>query len=450
MTSSAGHSDALSPHLVRAAPRLVRASRFQPAMVVWILIALVLAVLVIAPVGELMVRSFTDGRTGGFTLHNYVEAYGRPRHVEALFNSLKMGVAVVALSLLFAVPVAWACARTDMPGRNVVRLAVLGSFITPPYLGAVGWTLLAGPNAGWINRLWTSLTGLHEPLVNIFSFWGLVLVIASSTYFLIFVITTTAFEMVSSEMEDAANILGAGPLTTALKVTFPLVMPAIVGGALLTFLISIALYGVPALLAIPARYPVVVIQLVEFFSYPLRIEVAAAYSMPLLLITVALLGLQRLILARRSYTAVSGKGGERRPVKLGKWRWALFAYVMLVVAIALALPLFVLLMAAFSKTWTSGLTWTNLTLSNFRYVLFEQTTTQKALISSIGLGAVSASVAIFLALSVAYIVARRLLPLSGVLAFLCVSPFVIPGIVLAIGFYAAYALPRSHCTEPIR
>jgi iron(III) transport system permease protein len=406
---------------------------------IWLAIAAVLVVLVVAPISHLVIASFTHPDTGAFTLQNYVEAYGRPRHVTALTNTLKMGAATVVLSLLFAVPVAWACARTDMPGRAFTRLAMLGAFITPPYLGAVGWILLAGPNAGWINRMWFALTGATEPIVNIFSFWGLVLVMASNT--LIFVFTTTAFEMINSEMEDAANILGAGTWKTAIRVTFPLIMPAILGGALLTFLISIALFGVPALISIPARFPVVVMQLSEFFGFPLQVEVAAAYSIPLLLITVALLGLQRLILARRGYTAVSGKGGERRLVKLGKWRWPMLAYCLLVAAVTLALPLLVLILASFSKTWTTGFALDNLTLRNFAYVLFEHSTSQKALLASIGLGAVSATAGIVLALGVAYIVQRKLLPGAGALAFLCLAPFVIPGIVLAIGFYAAYALP---------
>jgi len=425
----------------QAQGRISLASRFRPASLVWLAFAAILVVLVVAPISQLAIASFTHPDTGAFTLQNYVEAYGRPRHVTALTNTLKMGAATVVLSLIFAVPVAWACARTDMPGRGLARLAMLGAFITPPYLGAVGWILLAGPNAGWINKTWVALTGATEPIVNIFSFWGLVLVMASNTFFLVFVFTTTAFEMINSEMEDAANILGAGTWKTAARITFPLIMPAILGGALLTFLVSIALFGVPALISIPARYPVVVMQLSEFFGFPLQVEVAAAYSIPLLLITVALLGLQRLILARRGYTAVSGKGGERRLVKLGKWRWPMFAYVMLVAAITLALPLIVLILAAFSKVWTSGLALDNLTLRNFAYVLFEHSTSQKALTASVVLGAVSATAGVVLALGVAYIVQRRLLPGAGVLAFLCLAPFVIPGIVLAIGFYAAYALP---------
>jgi iron(III) transport system permease protein len=414
--------------------------RLQPSTLLWVFLAAILVVLIVAPLSTLVVTSFTDGETGGWTLQNYVEAYGNERHVTALTNTLKMGAAVVVLKLLFGVPLAWACTRTDMPGKNFVRIGVFGAFIMPPYLGAVGWILLAGPNTGWINRVWYAVTGATDPLVNIFSFWGLVLATSIGGFFLVFVFVSTAFEMISSEMEDAANMLGAGPLKTAMKVTFPLVMPAIIGSALISFLGAIALYGVPALISIPARYSVVVIQLSEFFSFPLRVEVAAAYAIPLLLITISLLGLQRLILSRKGYTSVSGKGGERRLVKLGKWRWAMFGYCFFVVALSVLLPLIVLLMAAFSETWTD-FSLSNLTLSNFHYVLFEHSTSQKALITSVSVGAVAATIAILLALCIGYIVQRKLLPFSGVLAFLAVSPFVIPGIVLAIGFYAAYAFP---------
>jgi len=415
--------------------------RLQPANLLWLLLVAILVILIVAPMSKLVIMSFTDGKLGGWTLHNYVEAYGNPRHVTALTNTLKMGAAVVVLKLLFGVPLAWACTRTDMPGKNFVRLGVFGAFIMPPYLGAVGWILLAGPNAGWINRVWTATTGLNDPLVNIFSFWGLVLVTAIGGFFLVFVFVSSAFEMISSEMEDAANILGAGPFKTAMKVTFPLVMPAIIGSAVLGFLGAIALYGVPALISIPARYPVVVIQLTEFFSFPLRLEVAAAYSIPLLLITMALLGMQKLFLRRKGFVSVSGKGGERRVVKLGRWRWVMFGYCFFVVALSVLLPLIVLLLAAFSTSWTKGFSFDNLTINNFFYVLFEHSSSRQALTTSIGLGIVAATIAILLAFFIAYIVQRRLLPFSSLLAFLAVSPYVVPGIILAIGFYAAYALP---------
>ena len=111
-------------------------------------------------------------------------------------------------------PLAWAVSRTDMPGRGFTRMLVLAAFIMPPFLGAIGWILLAGPNAGWLNRVYIALTGAEAGPFNIFSFWGLVFVIALYSFPYIFVFTTAALDLVSTEMEDAANILGAGTWRT--------------------------------------------------------------------------------------------------------------------------------------------------------------------------------------------------------------------------------------------
>jgi len=128
------------------------------------------------PIGSLPFHSAfsRDGRflwvsvqgAGGFTLDNYVTAFSRWRYVEALGNSLILGLSVGALCTVFGVPMAWAVSRTDMPGKGFVRAIILGAFITPSYLGAIGWILLAGPNAGWLNRIWMAATGsgaAHRP-----------------------------------------------------------------------------------------------------------------------------------------------------------------------------------------------------------------------------------------------------------------------------------------------
>ena len=119
------------------------------------------------------------------------------------------------------------------------------------------------------------------------------MVIALYSFPYMFMFTSAALDLVSSEMEDAANILGAGTLRTTFRVTLPLVLPAILGGLIICFLEAIALFGAPALIALPARFNVVTTQLWQFFEYPVRVEVAAAYAMPLLLITVLLFWLQQ-------------------------------------------------------------------------------------------------------------------------------------------------------------
>ena len=121
---------------------------------------------------------------------NYVEAYGRARHLQALWNTLQFGAGVAALSCLFGVPLAWAISRTDMPAKGFIRLMVFGAFIIPPYLGAIGWILLAGPNAGWLNKVWMALTGAESGMFNVYSMAGLIVVIAVTSFPYVFVFTS--------------------------------------------------------------------------------------------------------------------------------------------------------------------------------------------------------------------------------------------------------------------
>jgi iron(III) transport system permease protein len=345
------------------------------------------------------------------------------------------------ICLLLAVPIAWAVSRTNMPFKGTIRILVLGAFVTPPYLGAIGWILLAGPNSGWLNRIWMSMTGASEGLFNIYSFEGLAFNIAVYSFPYLFIFTSAALDLVSSEMEDAANILGAGVLRTTFRITLPLVLPALMGGAIITFLEAIALFGSPALIAIPARFNVVTTQLLQFFSQPVRAEVAAAYAVPLLLITVVLFLLQRRLINRRGFVALTGKGGERRVMEIGPWRWVLLGYALLVLSLAVVLPYIVLGQAALSKAWGRGFSLDNLTLANFTYLLFEHDTAGRSVLNSFTFAGAAACIAISLGLAIAYITQRRLLPLANVLGFLCMAPFVVPGIVLAIAFYSAYAPP---------
>ncbi len=419
----------------------LRSRSFDPLVILWILLAAALVFLVVNPLYQLIHTSLEEADTGVFTLQNYVAAYSRPRYITAMWNSIRLGFSVTVLCLLFAVPMAWAVSRTNMPCKGLVRMLVLGAFITPPYLGAIGWILLAGPNSGWLNRIWMGLTGAQEGLFNIYSFEGLAFNIAVYSFPYIFIFTSAALELVSSEMEDAANILGAGVMRTTLRVTLPMVLPAILGGAIITFLEAIALFGSPALIAIPARFNVVTTQLLQFFSQPIRAEVAAAYAVPLLLITVVLFGLQRWLVRRRGFVALTGKGGERRVMELGPWRWVMLGYSLFVLSLSVLLPYIVLSQAALAKAWGRGFGWDNLTFHNFYYLLFQHETAGQSVINSFTYAAAAACIAITLGLSIAYIVSRRLLPFAGVLSFLAMAPFVVPGIVLAIAFYAAYAPP---------
>src|SRR5438093_6257057 len=150
--------------------------RFEPSMLLWLAMIAVLVFLVASPMLRLVISSVQEPETGSLTLANYREAYGSVRQLQALFNSLELGVGVALLAGVFGVPIAWAISRTDMPAKSFVRLMVLGAFITPPYLGAIGCILLAGPNSGWLNRVWMSLAGAEHGIFNIYSMTGLMVV----------------------------------------------------------------------------------------------------------------------------------------------------------------------------------------------------------------------------------------------------------------------------------
>jgi iron(III) transport system permease protein len=419
---------------------ITRLRRLQPATLVFVLAVAILVFMIAAPVVRLVVSSFEVTGAGGFTLHNYAVAWGRTRNLVAVGNSLLYALEVTILSAVFAVPIAWGVSRTDMPCKGLVRALIIGAFITPSYLGAIGWILLGGPNAGWLNRVWMALTGSDEGFMNIYSFGGLTLVTALYSFPYIFVFTSAALDLVSSEMEEAAGILGSGWLHTIRRITLPLVLPAVLGGAIIVFLDTVALFGTPAIIALPARIPVMTLVLWQFFETPIRAEAAAAYAIPLIVVTMAMFAMQRMVLGRKGYVALTGKGGGRTPMALGRYRWLVLGYALLVVGLAVILPYAALAQAAFSRAWGLGLSWANLTLSNFGAVLLEATSRQ-TIIRTFGYSAAAACAAVALSLVIAYIVTRRLVRDGGILTLLSMAPLVIPGIVLGVAFYATYAPP---------
>lgn len=433
-------SDAATFESAAAPVRRVPGRGLDPAL--WLFGALIvtLVLLVANPILRLLWDSFHTA-SGALSFDSYAAALGRSRNLRALLNSLYLGLAVTGIAVALGVPLALAVSRTNMPARGFTHVSVLAAFVMPNFLGAIAWILLAGPNAGWLNRLWMLLTGVDKGPLNIFSFWGLAFVIALYTYPLIYVFTKSALDLVSTELEDAAAIHGAGKLRTLTRVTLPLVMPSIVGAAILIFLESVALYGTPALIAIPAGINLATTQIVSFFEYPLKVEQAAAFSMPILALTVVMLYLQRRLLSRKGFVSVSGKGGERRPFDVGVWKWVLLGYSVLVSLLTVVMPLAILVGASFSKAWGRGLAAGNFTLANFHNIFFEQLTVRSALVNTVLYSAAAALVCIVMGICVAYATQRRITPFPGLVQFLALAPVAVPGLILAIGLYAAYAGP---------
>ena len=418
---------------------IARLEGFDRSLPVWIATALALVALMALPLAWLGVMSVSSET--GTTFAHYRDAFHDVALQKALWNTLVLAFWVGVSSLAVGAPLAWLTARTNVPGKGLIRMLVMASFVTPPFLGAFAWVMLAGPNAGFINTLWRQLTGAEGPLVNIFTMPGLVFVVTAYTFPYVYIMLANTLAMIASDLEDAAAIHGAGRLIVALTVTLPLVAPAIVSGFILAVLQALALFGSPAILALPAGFHTITTQVWSFFQFPPKIELAAAVSVPLLLATALLLLVQKRLLGRRGYASVGGKGGARRTIQLGVWRYPAFGAVFAVMACAIFLPYGILTKAAFSKAWAQPLSWDNLTLANFSFTLFEYSATKGAIVNTLELGVVTATVGAAMVALLAYVTNRKLVIGHQIVAFLALAPVVIPGVVLAVALFIAYTRP---------
>jgi iron(III) transport system permease protein len=405
---------------------------------VWLLAAAALLLLILLPLGWLAYISVSG--PGGLTLAHYARVLGDPPLQRALWNTVVLAFWSGVVALAIGAPMAWLSARTDLPGRRILQSLIMASFVTPPFLGAFAWVMLAGPNAGYLNQLYRRLTGAEGPLVDIFSMPGLIFVVAIYTVPYVYIMIVNTLGLIASDLEDAAAILGAGRLQVARTITLPMVLPAILSGFILAVLQALALFGSPAILALPAGFHTVTTQMWSFFQYPPRAELAAAFSIPLLLATALLLLAQKQLLGRRGYAAVGGKGGQRRTIRLGGWRYPALAGCLVVLACAVFLPYGILLKAAFARAWAQPLTWQNFTLENWSFT-FRHDATQAAIVNTLELGVLTACVGAGLATLLAYVTNRRLIVGHQVLGFLALAPVVIPGVVLAVALFVAYTRP---------
>jgi len=411
------------------------------SIAVWVGVAAILLFMVIVPLAFIFVASVHSDETDRLTLANYVEAFSRAIYLQPIRNSLLLAAAVAVVSCLCGTLLSWAVSHTDMPARNLIRNLVFAAFVTPSFLGAAAWIFLAAPNSGWLNRAWVALTGAAHGPFNIYSLGGAIFVIAMYSYPYTFAFASNALELIPSEMERSAALLGASWWRITWRITLPLVRPALIAGAVLSFLEAIAEFGTPAFLLIPAGQQVITTQLYLFFQFPTRPNLAAAYAIPLLLVTAGLFVLQQRLLRRGRFTTVAGKGAVREPFRLGRWRWVLFAICIIPPLCSLILPYSALVVTSLSRAWGRGPLPGNLTTHWYRWALFENGAARMAIQHSLTYASAAATIATVLAIFTAYVAHRRLLRGARILAFVAVAPFVVPGIILAIGFFSAYARP---------
>ena len=404
--------------------------------------AALLCVLVILPLTWLVIYSLTD-RAGALTLENFRRLFSEAAFIDPLITTFIVATSSSVICCAVAAPMGWLVARTDLPFSGTIRALVTASFVTPPFLGAIAWELLAAPNSGMLNKLYRFTTGApqDEYLFNIYSLQGLVFVICCYTFPYVFVLIANSLDRIPGDLEDASSILGGRTWVTARRITIPLALPALLAGAIVAFLQAMTLFGSPAILAMPAGFHTMTTKIWSLFQYPPKPELAAAASLPLLILTVMLLRAEHFILGRRGYSVVAGKQSSPRLIQLRWLKWLAFAGCMFFLLLPVILPYAALVNAAFAPIATTLLTPSNATVRNFNFVFFEVSATKLALKNTFILGVLAATFGTLLAVVTGYLTARKAVPGHRILGFLATAPIAIPGIVLGVGLFLSYTRP---------
>ena len=383
------------------------------------------------------------GVPGAVTGEHFTRIVTRSANIEALANTLILGFGAGLMSIVLGVPLAWATARSTIPLRRTIHALVALSYITPPYLTALAYIILLGPDAGLINRMLRATTAAQAPgPIDIFSMGGIIFVIGIHVFAFTYFLTYTALRTVDASLEEAAECLGASRWQVVRKINLPLVAPAITGGALLAAVDSLALFGPQAVLGTPARIVFLPTRIYSTISsYPPRWGEAAALSLILVLLTVIGLGFQRYYLEGRSFVTVGGKGVRTKQINLGGWRWALLAFCLSVVFLSAVAPIAVLTLTATAKSWIDPPSLSNITFQHFRTALFEDQIAARGISNSFQLATAAAVTATAIGAAIAYLDVRTQVKGRKFLDYLAILPLGLPGTVMAVAVLLAFIRP---------
>ena len=402
-------------------------ARFENLVVVMAVFCL--ALLIILPVGSLLASAFWD--KSGFTLDFFKEAFSSRSYLMPLVNSLILGAWTGLFSVLIGLPLAWSVARTNMPGKGFVSATAILSYLAPPFLTAIAFVNLFSPNAGILNVLFRDVLGLNFLTFNVFSMAGLVLVTVMHTFPFVFLLARSGLQSVDASLEESAQILGAGKWRTLVSITGPLVAPAILSGTLLAFVNAIALFGSQAIIGLPGRVVTLPTRIYSLFDYPPEYGLASALSLLFILITVTALYLQRSYLAKRSFITLGGKGSRPQLIDLGPWRWVLLAFGVSIFTIAILAPFGTLIAVSLSESWGLDF-WRGLTLKHYKFIIFDYDVTQRAIVNSLYLACLAATLAILIGGIVSWIDLRTKVPGRKLMDYAALIPLGLPGIVMAV------------------
>lgn len=350
------------------APATVRAARWagrrllSPQSLLAVLLLVALAYLVVAPLFAVVTTSLTwqsgdtrfagpDIEVGRFTLFHWQRVLNseltRNLIILPMMRTLTVALGVMVIVTVVGGALAYLVVRTDVAFKGAIATLAVLPYVLPSWTIALAWlTLFRNQGVGAPRGFLEYALGWQAPEWLVYG--GVPIVIALGIHYFPFgyLFLSGALKNLNTELEESADVLGLSRWQTLTRITFPIIMPAILSVLLLAFARSIGTFGTPAILGLPARYYVVATQI---YSLNLTGRASQAYVVALALMAIAAIGLYinfKVLGTRKSFDLVSGKGGRSRIVSLGRWRIPTGAAVLLFL---IAVALFPLLLLAWSS-----------------------------------------------------------------------------------------------------
>ncbi|SLN73898.1 Putative 2-aminoethylphosphonate transport system permease protein PhnV [Pseudooceanicola marinus] len=422
--------------------RFAARHRFQTRYIYIGLLIAFLAFITLFPLGMLVYGSFHTGSPSSpesvVSLDGYRAVFSAG-NLEILWNTLYIAGVKSVFSLLIAAFLAWIVARTDTPMRGLLEVLITLPFFIPPILTAMAWSLLGNAQTGPINMLWRSLTGSSEPLIDVYSTGGVIWHMMQYAIPFMFLFLVESFRRMDPSLEEASRMCGASRMRTLRGITLRLMIPVMATVFTLSFIRGMESFESPLFFGTPAGVRVVATEIYNAINqdFTPNYQFATAIAIVVMGLMLLLLLAQRAIIGGRNYQTVSGKGYRPGVMALGRWRWATFAFCLLFFFLSVVLPVGQLFIGSFYK-YIGFYDTKFLTLEHYRNV-FENRAMWDSVLNTMILGLGGATLTMLLGSMVAYISIRTRWHGRRLIDFMAWLPWLMPGIVLGVGFLWAFA-----------
>ncbi len=421
-------------------------ARLGPFQVAATLLALVLGVLAVYPLALVVIRPFftEEGRIDLSPVHDML---AQPDLGTLLWHTAVVVCGSGVAALLVGSALAWVNERTDARMGLLTDIVPLVPFLLPPIAGAIGWSLLGSARSGYLNLALRSLFGADgaEGPIDIHSWYGLIFVYTIYQVPYVFMIVSAGLRNADASMEEQSRISGAGPLKTLRRVSLPAVRPSLGAAALLMVWTGFGLYSIPAILAPQAHLDILSVRVVRLlsFTYPPETGIAVSLNLVVMLVVTLVWYVQSRLLRSSRSARIGGKGARPRPLRLGRARTPVRVAVMLYLALTSILPLGALVLVSLTGYWSNTVNWSKLNLDAVTRTLSDAVT-REALVNSLMLGVVAATIGM-LAAAVVSLLVRRAGRRTGLLVDAAIKfPPTLSHLVIAVGFVLAFSGPPFH------